>query len=141
MNSEQYTIVPHTIDNILSWIRQKSIAIPDIQRPFVWSKSDVRDLIDSLYKGYPVGYIITWHNIDASLKDGGSSQNKVIMIDGQQRITALRAALEGEVVKNKDYQDETIVISFNPTTEEFKVRDKSTERGVEWVADISVIMP
>ena len=83
MNSEQYTIVPHTIENILSWIRQKSIAIPDIQRPFVWSKADVRDLIDSLYKGYPVGYIITWHNSDASIKGGVSSQNKVIMIDGQ----------------------------------------------------------
>lgn len=140
MNTEQYTIVPHTIDNLLSWIRQKSIAIPDIQRPFVWSKANVRDLIDSLYKGYPVGYIITWHNADASVKDGESSQNKVIMIDGQQRITALRAALEGESVKNKDYVDEQIVISFNPITEEFKVRDKSTERGAEWVADISTVM-
>lgn len=140
MNSEQYTIVPHTIDNILSWIRQKSIAIPDIQRPFVWSKADVRDLIDSLYKGYPVGYIITWHNAEASLKSGDSAQNKVIMIDGQQRITALRAALEGESVKNKDYVDERIVISFNPVTEEFKVRDRSTERGAQWVEDISEIM-
>lgn len=140
MNSEQYTIVPHTIDNILSWIRQKSIAIPDIQRPFVWTKSDVRDLIDSLYKGYPVGYIITWHNTDATIKGGESSQNKVIMIDGQQRITALRAALEGEVVKTKDYTDERIVISFNPITEEFKVRDRSSERGAEWISDISVVM-
>lgn len=140
MNSEQYTIVPHTIDNILSWIRQKSIAIPDIQRPFVWSKADVRDLIDSLYKGYPVGYIITWHNTDATIKGGESSQNKVIMIDGQQRITALRAALEGEVVKTKDYTDERIVISFNPITEEFKVRDRSSERGAEWISDISVVM-
>lgn len=140
MNSEQYTIVPHTIDNILSWIRQKSIAIPDIQRPFVWSKADVRDLIDSLYKGYPVGYIITWHNTTATIKGGESSQNKVIMIDGQQRITALRAALEGEVVKTKDYTDERIVISFNPLTEEFKVRDRSSERGAEWIADISVIL-
>lgn len=140
MNSEQYTIVPHTIDNILSWIRQKSIAIPDIQRPFVWSKADVRDLIDSLYKGYPVGYIITWHNMDATIKGGESSQNKVIMIDGQQRITALRAALEGEIVKTKDYTDERIVISFNPVTEEFKVRDRSTERGAEWISDISEVM-
>ena len=140
MNSEQYTIVPHTIENILSWIRQKSIAIPDIQRPFVWSKADVRDLIDSLYKGYPVGYIITWHNSDASIKGGASSQNKVIMIDGQQRITALRAALEGESVKTKDYTDDKIVISFNPLTEEFKVRDRSTERGAAWIADISTII-
>jgi hypothetical protein len=140
MNSDQYTIVPHTIENVLSWIRQKRIAIPDIQRPFVWSKTDVRDLIDSLYKGYPVGYIITWHNSDTSIKGGAPSQNKVIMIDGQQRITALRAALEGEYVKTKDYTDEKIVISFNPFTEEFKVRDKSTERGSAWVSDISVII-
>ena len=125
MNSEQYTIVPHTIENILSWIRQKSIAIPDIQRPFVWSKADVRDLIDSLYKGYPVGYIITWHNSDASIKGGASSQNKVIMIDGQQRITALRAALEGESVKTKDYTDEKIVIK--------KPKNRSRQKGVRYL--------
>ena len=60
----KYTVLQQPVDTILSWIKSGEIAIPEIQRPFVWKSSKVRDLIDSLYKGYPVGYIITWKNND-----------------------------------------------------------------------------
>ena len=80
-------------ENIISWINSGEIAIPEMQRPFVWEASKVRDLMDSLYKGYPVGYIIIWKNPDVKLKDGTFSNGKKIVIDGQQRITALTAAL------------------------------------------------
>lgn len=137
---EKYSINNQTINILLSWVESGVVAIPEIQRPFVWSKSQVRNLIDSLYQGYPVGYIITWQNPHVRLKDGTTSQGKHVLIDGQQRITALRAAILGFPVMNKRYKYETIAISFNPITQEFKVKDKGTERGAEWVADIAKIL-
>lgn len=137
---EKYSINHQKISMLLAAIEAGEIAIPRMQRPFVWSKTQVRNLIDSLYRGYPVGYTITWRNPNVQLKDGDTSQGKQILIDGQQRMTALRAAILGKTVKNKRYKGEQIAISFNPITEEFKVKDKSTERGTEWIADISVVM-
>jgi hypothetical protein len=137
---DKYSINNVKINILLSWVEEGVVAIPEIQRPFVWSKSQVRNLMDSLYQGYPVGYIITWQNPHVRLKDGSTSHGKQILIDGQQRVMALRAAILGMNVMNKKYKYERIVISFNPKTEEFKVRDRGTERGSEWIADISEIM-
>lgn len=137
---EKYSINNEKVNILLGWVQSGIVAIPEIQRPFVWKKSQVRDLIDSLYNGYPVGYIITWQNPSVRLKDGTSSHGKQILIDGQQRITALRAAIKGLPVINDKYKEEKIAISFNPYTEEFKVQDSSTRRGSEWIADISDVM-
>ncbi len=137
---EKYSINNQTVSILLSWVQSGVVAIPEIQRPFVWSKTQVRNLLDSLYQGYPVGYIITWQNPHVRLKDGTTSQGKHVLIDGQQRITALRAAVLGKEVMNKKYKFENITISFNPVTEEFKVKDKSTERGSEWITDISEVL-
>jgi len=137
---EKYSINNQTVNILLAWVQSGVVAIPEIQRPFVWSKSQVRNLMDSLYQGYPVGYIITWQNPHVRLKDGTTSQGKHVLIDGQQRITALRAAILGKEVMNKKYKYEKIVISFNPVTEDFKVKDRGTERGAEWITDISEIL-
>lgn len=137
---EKYSINNEKVNILLGWVQSGVVAIPEIQRPFVWKKAQVRDLIDSLYNGYPVGYIITWQNPAVRLKDGTSSHGKQILIDGQQRITALRAAIKGLPVINDKYKEEKIAISFNPYTEEFKVQDSSTRRGAEWIADISEVM-
>ena len=91
--SSKYVVNNTSIDAIMGSIKGGEIAIPEIQRPFVWDSSKVRDLMDSLYQGYPIGYIITWRNPDTKLKDGTTSQGKKIIIDGQQRITAMTAAL------------------------------------------------
>ena len=125
---------------MLSDAQVGNIAIPEIQRPFVWKRTKVRDFIDSLYKNYPVGYIITWKSPDVKIKDGRSSNGRMILIDGQQRITALSTALNRIEVVNDSYQKERIVISFNPLTEEFKVKDRGTERGKEWITDIADAM-
>jgi len=113
------------------------IAIPEIQRPFVWSSIKVRDLMDSLFQGYPIGYIIAWKNPDVMLKDGSVSAGKKIIIDGQQRITALRAAMLGEKVVNKEYKEEKITIAFNPKTNEFATLTPAITKDVEWIANIS----
>lgn len=91
--SNKYEVNNSSVESILAWIKQGEIAIPEIQRLFVWDATKVRDLIDSLYKGYPVGYIITWKNPDVKLKDGTLATGKKVPIDGQQRITALTAAI------------------------------------------------
>ncbi|UKM65465.1 DUF262 domain-containing protein [Flavobacteriaceae bacterium GSB9] len=93
MQTQKYSVNQHPIETLLSWVKSGEIAIPEIQRPFVWKSSKVRDLMDSLYKGYPIGYIISWRNHNVKLKDESMSEGKKILIDGQQRITALRAAI------------------------------------------------
>ena len=125
------------ISTLLGYVADNTIAIPEIQRPFVWDSSKVRDLIDSLYKGYPVGYIITWKNPDVKLKDGTTSQGKHILIDGQQRVTALSASLLGNEVLNSEYKKKRIKIAFNVSTETFAVATPATEKSNEWINDIS----
>ena len=140
MEDTKFSLNQTPISTILAWVESGAIAIPEIQRPFVWTSTQVRDLMDSLYQGYPVGYIITWQNPDVKLKDGSTSQGKRILIDGQQRITALRAAISGLNVVDKKYKKRRIAISFNPLTEEFRTRTSSTERGKEWIGDIAEVM-
>ena len=140
MEDTKFSLNQTPISTILAWVESGAIAIPEIQRPFVWTSTQVRDLMDSLYQGYPVGYITTWQNPDVKLKDGSTSQGKRILIDGQQRITALRAAISGLNVVDKKYKKRRIAISFNPLTEEFRTRTSSTERGKEWISDIAEVM-
>ena len=137
---QHYIVNQYTIDNLLNWVSSGEIAIPEIQRPFVWKKSKVRDLMDSLYRGYPVGYVISWQNPNVRLKDGSMSGGKKILIDGQQRVTALRAALLGERVLNKKFQQRRIKIAFNPRSEEFKVANASTQRDPAFVSDLSEVI-
>jgi len=106
----------------------------------VWSSVKVRDLMDSLYKGFPIGYIIAWKNPDVRLKDGSISNGKKVLIDGQQRITALRAAVLGQNIVNKDYKEERIVIAFHPIKEEFSTLTPAITKDKSWIEDISVLM-
>ena len=129
-----------SINTILGYVKDGTIAIPEIQRPFVWDTTKVRDLIDSLYRGYPVGYIITWKSPDVKLKDGRSSEGKQVLIDGQQRITALTAALLGQEVLNSDYKKKRIKIAFNIKSEEFQTLNPAIEKQEDWIPDISEFM-
>ncbi|WP_281828567.1 MULTISPECIES: GmrSD restriction endonuclease domain-containing protein [Lactobacillus] len=138
MVEKSYSVEHENIANILSWIKDGKIGLPEMQRPFVWKSTQVRDLVDSLYKGYPIGFIVTWENPDAELKNGGKGQNKEIIIDGQQRITALSAALEGNEIVNEKYLKKRIYIAFNPTTEEFATRSAAIAKDPRWIPDISI---
>lgn len=129
-----------SISTLLGYVTDGTIAIPEIQRPFVWDTTKVRDLIDSLYREYPVGYIITWKSPDVKLKDGSKSEGKQILIDGQQRITALTAALLGKEVLNSNYKKKRIKIAFNIQTEEFQTSNPAIEKQEEWISDISNFM-
>lgn len=135
----KYSVNNHSVDNIISWISSGEIAIPEMQRPFVWETSKVRDLMDSLYKGYSVGYLIIWKNPDVKLKDGTLSSGKKIVIDGQQRITALTAAIAGKDVVNQQYKKVRIKISFNPIDEKFEVFNPAIEKDSKYINDISEV--
>ena len=137
---QKYTVNQYFVSNILNWVQEKEIAIPEIQRPFVWDSTKVRDLMDSLYRGYPIGYIIAWKNPDVRLKDGSVSNGKKVLIDGQQRITALRAAILGQNITNTEYKEERITIAFHPITEEFATLTPAIGKDRAWIKDISLLM-
>ncbi|MBK8623989.1 MAG: DUF262 domain-containing protein [Saprospiraceae bacterium] len=134
---QKYQVNQTLIEGLLASVRSGEIAIPEIQRPFVWDSTKVRDLMDSLYQGFPVGYLITWRNPDVRLKDGKMSDGKKILIDGQQRVTALTAAILGEYVIDKTYQRIKIKIAFNPVLEKFEVQNPAILKDKVWLPDIS----
>ncbi|MEL6604713.1 MAG: DUF262 domain-containing protein [Cyanobacteria bacterium J06614_10] len=135
-----YTVNQHSIQILLSWIQAGQIAIPEIQRPFVWSGSQVRDLIDSLYRGYPVGYLIAWQSPNVRLRSGENSSGRQILIDGQQRVTALMAAVLGHRIINNHYQKIRVRIAFHPLDEKFEVTNPAIEKNSAWLPDITSVL-
>lgn len=134
MKTQKYSVNQHLIDTILAWVNSGEIAISEIQRPFVWDATKVRDLMDSLYQGYPIGYLIAWRNPNVKLKDGSTSEGKKVLIDGQQRVTALTAAILGKYVVNQDYRRIKIKIAFHlsreATIRKFWIVQKEDNREV-----------
>lgn len=142
----KYDVDKISIKNLLADIEQDRISMPEIQRPFVWDSTKVRDLIDSIYRGFPIGYIIT--SVDPALiqKDGTKADGKTSIIDGQQRITALRAAILGEEVINKYYKPVRIKIAYNPFANidagenRFETLTPAIEKSAKWIPDISKVL-
>lgn len=139
MSTQRYSVTPHPIETLLTWVKSGEIAIPEIQRPFVWEPSKVRNLLDSLYQGYPVGYLIAWRNPTVKLKDGSLSAGKRILIDGQQRVTALMAALLGREVLTQDYETIRIRIAFHPIEEKFEVSNPAIAKDSTWITDVAEV--
>ncbi len=147
MDFEKYVPNSMQVGSLLGAINNGDIAIPEIQRPFVWRKTQVRDLLDSLYKGYPTGYLIIWKSHDVKLKDGSKSVGKKILIDGQQRVTALMTAVAGIPVIDSNYKKDRIRIAFDPfealsedkDAEVFAVQDQSHLKSKRWIPDIAEV--
>jgi hypothetical protein len=145
MGKELFTNIPSKVKNLVSDVRCGKIGLPDLQRPFVWKDNKVRDLFDSMLKGYPIGYVMLWESpLDYDEKKNSIGSNKKIyeepkelVIDGQQRLTALVASMYGVKVKDKNYNEREIKISFNPLTREFAVWTTATEKDQEWISKVS----
>lgn len=136
--------VPLSVANLVADIETGKLQLPEIQRPFVWDNAKVRDLIDSLYRGYPVGEIMLWdgpaESVSRSIgKDEKTHSAQQRIVDGQQRLTSLFAVITGKMVLDDDYQYRKIQISFNPFTERFEVANAAIRQSAEWVADISEV--
>ena len=142
MLMQKYEINKHGVETILNWVKTKEVAIPEIQRPFVWEAKQVRELIDSLYRGYPVGYLIVSRSHEMKLKDGTLSKGQRILIDGQQRVTALMTSILGITVLDDEYKERVIKIAYNPFAKDdeeiFEVQDQSHLKSKKWIEDISV---
>jgi uncharacterized protein with ParB-like and HNH nuclease domain len=87
MATQRYSVTPYPIETILTWVKSGEIAIPEIQRPFVWEATKVHNLLYSLYQVYPVGYLIVRRNPTVKLKDGTPSAGFVsrALITGRTR--------------------------------------------------------
>nr|WP_165001073.1 DUF262 domain-containing protein [Dietzia sp. oral taxon 368] len=132
---------PWTVQDLVAGVSSGRVRLPDIQRPFVWGNSKVRDLVDSMYRGFPVGQLMFWENTAAEHTkaiglDSKSQASSMQVVDGQQRLTSLYAVVHGQRVLREDYSEELIVVSFNPLTERFSVPDGATKRSSEWIQDI-----
>ena len=137
--------VDYDLSGLLHYIEIGDIALPDIQRPFVWSNAKVRDLFDSMYRGFPVGYFLFWENVTggATKQIGvGSKQHtiaRLLIVDGQQRLTSLFAVFRGRKVLDADYKERQIEVAFRPREGKFEVADAAIRRDPEWIANISNI--
>jgi hypothetical protein len=137
--------VEYDLAGLLHYIDIGDIGLPDIQRPFVWSNAKVRDLFDSMYRGFPVGYLLFWENgaANGARQIGvGQKQHQSparLIVDGQQRLTSLYSVFRGRRVLDDDYKERFIEIAFRPRDGKFEVCDAAIRKDPEWVPDISDI--
>lgn len=134
--------IRYNLANLIENIDTGVIGLPDIQRPFVWGDAKVRDLFDSMYRGYPVGYLLFWanahqHGTRTIAEERQRTVPDLLIVDGQQRLTSLYAVMKGKPVLRENYEWEHIVISFNPLKGEFVIPDAATQRSTEYIQNIS----
>ncbi len=136
--------VNYDLASLTQFIELGEIGLPDIQRPFLWKNAKVRDLFDSMYHGYPVGYLLLWQNAyDEQTKVIGTDTKqkppRLLVVDGQQRLTSLYAVIKGIPVVRENYNAEKIEIAFNPLRGEFSVADAAVRRDKAYIPDISKV--
>lgn len=146
MGKELYTNIPSKVGDLIQDVKNGRIGLPDLQRPFVWKDNKVRDLLDSMFRGFPIGYIMLWESpADYDRTSHIGKNDKVykspddLVIDGQQRLTALLAAMEGIEIKDKNYKPRNIKIAFNPIIGDFKVWSQAYERSAEYISSVSEV--
>jgi len=141
MSRTVFTKVDYDLSSLVKFIELGKIGLPTIQRPFVWNNAKVRDLFDSMYRGYPVGYLLLWQSgLSSDRTIGTDTKQKapqLVIVDGQQRLTSLYAVVKGISVVRKNYDTERIFIAFNPLEERFEVADAAIRRDKAFIPDIS----
>lgn len=145
MSATLFKKVDYSLSKLIHDIEQGEIGLPDIQRPFVWEAAKVRDLFDSMYRGFPVGYLLFWSNEHLSntrqigITPKQAKVTRLLIVDGQQRLTSLYAVLKGHPFLTKDYKESYIHIAFRPRDAKFEVTDAAIQRDPEFIPDISKI--
>lgn len=137
-----YRDTGYSLYHLIEDIKVGRIALPDIQRPFVWSSTKARDLFDSMYRGYPIGTIMLWETgAEVGTRQIGLGDTdrapQLLIVDGQQRLTSLFAVLTGQPVLTKTYDERRIRLAFRPSDETFEVADAAIERDPEFIPDIT----
>ncbi len=141
----KFTNISFPISTLIGQIETGQIGLPELQRPFVWDRSQVRDLLDSLYRGYPAGFFLFWQatpgqETNAIGLDAKQSAPALLVVDGQQRLTSLYAVFKGKPVLVDKMTPSKIRIAFNPLRERFEVTNTAIERDPEWVPDVTSVL-
>ncbi len=142
MEATLFKQVGYSLSKLIEDVDIGEIGLPDIQRPFVWTPAKVRDLFDSMYKGFPVGYLLFWINaLNGNNRQIGTDikqkSPRLLIVDGQQRLTALYAVLKGRNIIRSDYKEHSIQIAFRPSDAKFEVADAAIKRDPEFIQNIS----
>lgn len=140
----QFTQVTYTLSNLIDSIEMGSIGLPEIQRPFVWKTTKVRDLFDSMYRGFPVGFLLFWQNVlEPQAKQIGTAGKQLtpsmLVVDGQQRLTSLYTVMKGQPIITSDFVETSLHIAFRPLDERFEVATPAIRNDAEWIPDIGVV--
>jgi hypothetical protein len=139
-----YQDTTSSVSLLVQSISSGKLALPDLQRPFVWQAAKVRALFDSMYRGFPVGYLLFWvMGAEAGARKIGVDTPEVVptqlIVDGQQRLTSLFAVIAGAAVVREDYTSGRIRLAFRPSDATFAVTDAAIERDPEFIADITAL--
>lgn len=141
MTTQKFASINKPISVLVEQIDSGELGLPDLQRPFVWKRSRIRDLFDSLYRGYPAGYLLFWrtaHDVDShAIGTDKKRPQQNMIVDGQQRLTSLYAVIKGKDVINENNEQQKIRIAFNPITEEFETANATTENNSEYISSIT----
>ncbi|MDR0464600.1 MAG: DUF262 domain-containing protein [Treponema sp.] len=139
-----FTPVTRRLKDLIMEVDNGKLGLPELQRGYVWKAKKVRDLLDSMLKGWPIGYLMIWDSADNSdkvkqigIENKAFSSPKSLVIDGQQRLTSLFAVMRGKKIVDEDFKEKPVIISFNPLCRRFEVGDNATKRAAEWIYDIS----
>ncbi len=107
------------IATLVDMYKRGELRLPEIQRHYVWQGTRVRDLLDSLYRGYPSGSILMWETDEpvptrefAIAQESNAFAGRKLLLDGQQRLTSLTAVINGEPVSVRG-RKRPIEILFN----------------------------
>ncbi len=110
--------VDTNVGHLVDMVQRGELRLPEMQRRYVWTATRVRDLLDSLYRGYPSGTVLVWEtDQEQPTRDLAVAQEKTpfspkLLLDGQQRLTSLSAVIRGEPIKVR-YRKREIQIAFN----------------------------
>lgn len=145
MSTAKFTTMSYPVSTLLGQIEIGQIGLPELQRPFVWDRAQVRDLMDSLYRGYPAGYFLMWQaSQDVGAIPIGTEEKQTtpntLVVDGQQRLTSLYAVFRGAPIYTENFEKVVISIAFNPIRERFEVSNSPTKNDAEWVDNVSGLL-
>ncbi|MEU1618836.1 DUF262 domain-containing protein [Streptomyces sp. NPDC005722] len=140
-----YSDTTLAVSHLVHAIECGALALPELQRPYVWPAAKARDLFDSMYKGFPVGNLLFWktgaepgaRRIGTDAKHTAVPQH--LIVDGQQRLTSLYAVITASHVLANDFTHRRIRIAFRPTDATFAVTDAAVEKDPEYLSDISTL--
>ena len=137
-----YRTTSYPLNMLVTEIGRGAIGLPELQRPFVWPNAKIRDLFDSLYRGYPCGFLLLWET-GAGLKgigtNGKDETPSLAIVDGQQRLTSLYAVMTGAEVIRADFSRERIRIAFDPLAERFEVANAATGQDRAFISDVAEV--